>query len=331
MAVTTARTTTRKAVAAAPAPALRLGLCCQFSEEPIAFRTTTATHLLKLSRSDRQRKLSDLCLSNAEALGQALQYCHQHGIGCFRIASTILPVRTHPEAGYQVEDLPDGAQIVASFQRCGAFAARHRIRTAFHPDQFVVLNSPRPEVVARSVRDLESHAQIAAWVGADVINIHGGGAYGDKAAALTAFARNLDQLSAAARSWLTVENDDTVFTPADLLPVCRTTGVPLVYDVHHHRCLPDGMSIEEATQAAIGTWNREPLFHLSSPVQGWSGPHPERHHDLIDVRDFPDCWRHLAVTVEVEAKGKEVAVRQLREQLQHQPGVCLLPGVCPPV
>ena len=30
-----------------------------------------------------------------------------------------------------------------------------------------------------------------------------------------------------------------------------------------------------ATSQALATWNREPLFHLSSPLAGWQGPRPE--------------------------------------------------------
>ncbi len=296
-------------------PSLRLGLCCQFQNEPISFRTTTATSLLRLSLTDRRRKLSDLCLGNARALLAALEYCATHGIGCFRILSTILPVKTHPTAGYRVEELPEAAAIIETFQQCGRLARERSIRTVFHPDQFVVLNSPREDVVDKAIEDLEAHAELAEWVGADVINIHGGGAYGDKTAALATFARNLDRLSDGVRSRLTVENDDKVYPPADLLPLCRSTGMPLVYDVHHHRCLPDGSSEEETTAAALATWNREPLFHLSSPLEGWTGPKPERHHDLIDVNDFPECWRGLTLTVEVEAKAKEVAVLQLLAEL----------------
>ena len=71
------------------------------------------------------------------------------------------------------------------------------------------------------------------------------------------------------------------------MPLCRAEGLPLVYDVHHHRCHPDGLTVDEATELALGTWDREPLFHLSSPLYGWPGPRPERHHDFIDPADFP--------------------------------------------
>ena len=126
----------------------------------------------------------------------------------------------------------------------------------------------------------------------------------------------LDRLSDRARSRLTVENDDKLFTPSDLLPICQATGVPLVYDVHHHRCNRDALSEEEATVRAIATWRREPLFHISSPIEGWQGPKPARHHDFIDIADFPAAWHGLRLTVEVEAKAKEVAVLKLKKQLE---------------
>jgi UV DNA damage endonuclease len=100
-----------------------------------------------------------------------------------------------------------------------------------------------------------------------------------------------------------------------LLPICKATGIPLVYDVHHHRCNPDGLSVEQATKRALATWNREPMFHISSPIEGWEGAKPERHHDFIDVADFPNCWRRKKITVEVEAKAKEVAVEKLLTEL----------------
>lgn len=294
---------------------LRLGLCCIFRNEPIKFRAATAAALKRLARNDARQRLASLCAENAAALLAALQYCAGHGIGCFRVNSQILPLKTHPELGYDVAELPDGRRIIQQFEACGAFARQAGLRSSLHPDQFVVLNSPRPEVVAASIAEIEYQAEAAEWIGADVINVHAGGAYGDKAAALQRFRASLARLSRAARRRLTVENDDKSFTPADLLPLCRTEAIPLVYDVHHHRCLPDGMREEETTQQALATWDREPLFHVSSPLHGWQGPHRTRHHDYIAVHDFPTCWMNLDVTVEVEAKAKELAVRRLAAAL----------------
>src|SRR5205814_6035653 len=134
-------------------------------------------------------------------------------------------IKTHPACGYSVGDLPEHEEIVRRFRECGTFVEKHKLRTCFHPDQFVVLNSQRPEVVEASTRELEYQAEVAQWIGADVINIHGGGAYGDKQKALADFARNLKLLSRRVRSRLTLENDDTTYTPADLLPVCKAEGI----------------------------------------------------------------------------------------------------------
>lgn len=277
-----------------------------------------------MDRKAALEKLSGLCLHNAEALQQSLQFCADHGIGSFRINSQILPVKTHADCGYDISELPEGEEIIRQFKSCGLFAKEHDIRTCFHPDQFVVLNSPNPKVVDRSIAELEYQAEVADWVEADVVNIHGGGAYGNKRDALSQFFRNLNLLSDSARSKLTVENDDTTYTPYDLIPMCRAEGIPLVYDVHHHRCNQDELSVEAATSEAIATWNQEPLFHISSPIEGWKGPKPRRHHDFINVTDFPECWRDLSLTVEVEAKAKEVAVLRLKRQLADQYFVYIL-------
>lgn len=295
---------------------VRLGLCCTFQDQSIKFRNTTVKAISGMERTAGLQKLSRLCMANADALQAALQFCQEHRIRCFRVNSQILPLKTHAELGYDISDLPDSEEILGRFKACGDYAKTHEIRTCFHPDQFVVLNSPREDVVERSIAELEYQAEVAEWIGADVLNIHGGGAYGDKSGALARFAEALPRLSDRVRSRLTVENDDKTYTPSELLPICQMEGVPLVYDVHHHRCLSDELSIEDATAQAIATWNREPMFHISSPLEGWNGPKPQRHHDYIDVTDFPDCWRNLSLTVEVEAKAKELAVLKLLKQLE---------------
>ncbi len=108
-----------------------------------------------------------------------------------------------------------------------------------HPDQFTLLSSPDEGVTARSIAELVYQAGVAERIGADAITLQ---------AAPTATER---------RPWpgwrptwngcrcaqpAGAENDDRIYTPADLLPLCARTGLPFVYDVHHHRCHPDGQS-----------------------------------------------------------------------------------------
>lgn len=294
---------------------IRFGLCCIFRNEPIKFRRTTAKYLQTFSRNQQLKYLAEICRHNAQALQKALRYCRDHDIKDFRINSQILPLKTHPHMGYSMNDLPSHDQIIHTFKDCGRFCRKYDIRTTFHPDQFILLSSPKSEVVQRSIADLIYQAEVARWVNADVINIHGGGGYGDKSTSLLRLRKRIEQLPQAVRSRLTLENDDRVYTPKDLLPVCRDMGIPLVYDVHHHRCLPDGISVEATTELALGTWNREPLFHLSSPKNGWESGNPGPHHDYINADDFPACWKNLDITVEVEAKAKELAVLKLKQDL----------------
>lgn len=295
---------------------LRLGLCCVFVRAPIRFRRTTYAAIKRWNPARRRETLAALCRHNAEALRQAIEYCAKNGIGAFRVNSQICPLATHPVVGYKLPELPGGREIVETFKACGRFARDVGLRLTFHPDQFVVLNSPRADVVRASVHELVYQAHVSEWIGADVINVHGGGAYGDPDEALARLERAIRKLPGHVRARLTLENDERVFTPAQLIPVCRRVGVPLCYDVHHHRCHPDGWSVEKATEEALATWDREPLFHLSSPLHGWRGPTPERHHDYISPRDFPTAWKSFDLTVEIEAKAKEVAVAKLARYLR---------------
>jgi len=295
---------------------IRFGLCCLFKEEPIKFRTATAKHLSKFPLQEQRIRLSSICLSNAESLMNALIYCQQNNIGSFRINSQILPLKTHPVVGYDISDLPDSDIIIKTFKDCGDFSRHENIRTTFHPDQFIVLSSPNPDVVTRSIADLEYQAEVAEWVNADVINIHAGGVYGDKVSAIKRLVKTIDNLSAPIRTRLSIENDDRSYSPEDLLPVCAELNIPMVYDVHHHRCLTDSLSIEEATFRSIDLWSREPLFHISSPINGWNEPDRRKHHDYINIGDFPKVWQGIDATVEVEAKAKEFAVSKLMQEYQ---------------
>jgi UV DNA damage endonuclease len=294
---------------------MRFGLCCLFVAEKISFRTTTAKVLSAMERRKALAKVSDICLHNADNLLLAVQAAQRLGIGAFRIMSPLFPRMTHPEVGYRLEDLPQADRVSERLSAARKFAGEHDIRLSFHPDQFVVLSSPHAHVVENSVRELEYHAFLAELVGADVINVHGGGTYGDKTAALARFAEVFRRLPENVATRLSVENDDVSYTVADLLPMCTDLGLPLVYDVHHHRCNPDGLCECEATDLAAQTWRgREPYCHISSPREGWQG-NPKPHADYIDIADVPQCWHGRSTTVDVEAKAKELAVIRLMQEL----------------
>ena len=162
---------------------IKLGLCCAFIVDRINFRSTIVKSVGSMESSEALEKISKICLDNSEALIKSLEFCAANHIGCFRVNSQILPIKTHPKYGYDITELPGNINIINKLKQCGKYAKDNNIRTSFHPDQFVVLNSPDPEIVKRSIAELEYQTEVAEWVGADVINIHGGGAYGDKSLA----------------------------------------------------------------------------------------------------------------------------------------------------
>ncbi|MFC1843542.1 UV DNA damage repair endonuclease UvsE [Thermodesulfobacteriota bacterium] len=297
---------------------IRFGLCCIFLQEPIKFRQITAKTLQSISRTEQLLRLSEICLHNVLSLYKSLQYVSANNIGAFRILSPLFPRYTHPKVAYTLNDLPAGESIKHKCDKIRKFRQNKDIRLSFHPDQFNVLSSPRPEVIRNTFRELEYQGMLADLFDAEVINLHAGGVYGNKEVALRRLEKNIGKLPDSVRSRISLENDDISFTPADLLPICKKLKIPIVYDVHHHRCNPDEYSVEEATARVLETWNelrREPYFHISSPKNGWQKGSPKPHADYINPADFPSCWQEQNITVDVEAKAKELAVLRLMKNL----------------
>lgn len=291
---------------------IRLGLCCQFLDAPIRFRTATHRFVSSLTPKGANAYLGAIALDNANALIAAVERCHVLGIGAFRINSQILPLTTHPVSGYRLEQVDPQGKARDRFLAAGQRARALDIRLSFHPDQFVVINSTREDVVASSVRELDYQAFVAELVGADTIVLHGGGKEG---AALERLESGIDRLGPAVRSRLALENDDRCHSPASLLPLCHRMAIPFVYDVHHHRCLPDQLSIAEATAGMVSSWtDREPYAHISSARDRTGDSRP--HADLIDLEDFPEEWMGLSLTLDVEAKAKERAVLAFKRALE---------------
>ncbi|OGV31022.1 MAG: UV damage repair endonuclease UvsE [Lentisphaerae bacterium GWF2_45_14] len=299
---------------------IRTGLCCIFKDAPLKFRQTTAKALSVLSAKERIRKVSGLCLENTKTLLKALETVSSLNIKSFRILSPLFPIYTHPEYGYTLDSLPERDEIISVFEKIRKFRADNDIRLSFHPDQFIVISSPRISVVRNSISELRYQAMLCELVGADVINIHAGGVYGDKTSALKCFEANFKGLPASVGKYITLENDDVSYTVKDLAPLCRSLKIPLVYDVHHHRCNPDGLSISVATKLCVESWKRsgghEAYFHISSPREGWGSGKSKPHADYIDIKDFPDDWLKLEYdfTLDIEAKAKELAVLKFMKE-----------------
>jgi UV DNA damage endonuclease len=113
----------------------RLGLCCAFVEEPIHFRRTTARYVTGLKSGERHEFLRQIAADNARALALAVDWCAAHGVGAFRVNSEVLPLSTHPEVGYRLDELDPTGEIREAFAEAGSRARDNRVRLSSHLSQ----------------------------------------------------------------------------------------------------------------------------------------------------------------------------------------------------
>jgi len=262
--------------------------------------------------------LSERALLNVQDLERIVHWNAEHDVEVFRISSEMFSHITHPEAGYQLEDLPDYDEIAEVMARTGRFAQSVNQRLSFHPGPFNVLGSTRDSVVAKTVIELNHHGKVMDMLAQPrnhlaKINIHVGTGQGN---ALERFARNVDMLDESVRSRLTVENDDraSLHSVADLAPMSHDIDVPVVFDYHHHLFCDGGLSEQQALELALDTWSVRPCTHYSESAglevnnPKFSGK-PTTAHSIL-VEGPVETYGHDFDCV-VEAKGKELAMAQL--------------------
>jgi len=272
-----------------------------------------------------------------ERLHAVFDYLDRRDIRMYRMASGLVPYATHP-------DLPQFhgqlSECAAELRELGARANALGIRLSFHPGQYCVLNSERPDVVAAAARDLELHAHVLDLMeqpAEAVVVLHVGARGENGANAADRFVKGFERLSERARSRLVLENDDRLFGIADVLRLSSRTGLRVVWDAHHHACHnPDRIPEREALRLAVATWPRGvvPKIHYSSPKTAVEErrvrrgrrvehvhvlPRRSAHADLIDPFAFERFLREVVratrVDVMLEAKAKDLALLRLREQL----------------
>lgn len=267
----------------------------------------TPNSTFRLANYSPQR-LVETIRGNLECLQRTLAFNAEHGVLFFRIGSSLVPFASHPVCDYDWAD-----HFRSEFSRIGRFAGDHGMRLSMHPDQFVLINALDPDIIARSAAELVYHAQVLDLMELDRaarVQIHIGGAYGDRPAALDRFCENYQRLSEPVRRRLAIENDERLFGLSDCLTVHRRTGVPIVFDRFHHECLNAGESVREALRLAAATWQAEdgPLM-VDYSTQA-AGQRAGRHSEHLDPEAFE---AFLAEAVEVdpdvmlEIKDKEAS------------------------
>jgi len=254
---------------------------------------------------------SQLALQNVQSLVKVLDWNLRHGISVFRVTSELFPWASQ----YKIKNLPDFRAI----RQCLEQAGSKGIRITMHPDHFNKL-AGSGWTLENTFANLELHSEIMDLMQLEVtrwhkINIHVGGAYGDKTDTLKRFAENYGKLSVNLQKRLTVENDDKkgLFTTADLLPLHELTGISIVFDYFHHKLNPGDQTEEEAFNLAFDTWNVKPVFHYSSSRKENedSKAKKEAHADYIYER-INTYGKEIDLVV--EAKMKELAIIRYRQQ-----------------
>ena len=296
---------------AAPGAGPNLGLVCITAGEEVRYRTITRTRFLSFDEGRQRAALDELYRDNVQTLFKAVDYCHARGIRLYRVTSNLFPQVDHPVGRATLESLRE------AMQGFGAYAAKLDVRVVIHPDQYVVLNSESPAVVGQSVAIMADHARVfdllglprSAW---SLMLLHGG-----KGGRADALVETIAGLPENVRTRLALENDESAFSAAQILDVCRRAGVPMVFDAHHHAVREKLDSYEDAsvrafTLAARETWAPHPewqVVHISNGATSFRDP---KHSDTITR--FPAAFIDVP-WVEVEAKQKEVAIGRLRMTL----------------
>jgi len=275
--------------------------------------------------------------TSLEYVRQILAYCGEQGIRMYRLSSNIAPYFTdpkRPQFGRQLEEAHDDLALT------GALARTLDIRLSSHPGQYTVLNSPTPAIRAAAVRELQYHADVLDMMGlpppAKMI-LHVGGVYGDKPPALARFIAAYQELPAAIRARLVIENDDRLYSVGDALQVHAATGVPVVFDnLHHALNGTPGLDEHAALAACLATWPADviPKTHYSDAttemtavkVKGKAprlqAPRPGAHADFIDPAAFAAYVQAAAdlrdFDVMFEAKAKDQAVLRIMDYFADQ-------------
>lgn len=289
----------------------RYGYACINMELAEQGVTTNRSMILKTFMDKGVKYAGELAYSNLVALKQVLEWNVANGIEVYRMTSKLFPWASE----YKLEDLPNWSDILPIMEAIGKYCDQHRLRLSFHPGPYNNLGSPDPKVIKSSIADLEMHSQIMDYLGRPSshgakINIHLGGAYGDKEAAISRFNRNFERLSTGLKARLTLENDDreSLYSVADLYKAHEATGIAIVFDGHHWQVGAKSGTYQEDLLLAYKTWGGiTPMLHWSNSRSKWEDPkakvnaHTDWYYETMPLPNL-DC------DIILESKMKERAL-----------------------
>tara|TARA_R110001592_G_scaffold34886_1_gene119347 strand:- start:938 stop:1684 length:747 start_codon:yes stop_codon:yes gene_type:complete len=232
---------------------------------------------------------------------------------------------------YDFKELPDYVKIINLLKGVGKLADKYGQRLTFHPSHFNALGSPNPVVVEKAIKELNKHSEIMDIIGLSTtvynkINIHVGGAYGDKEATLKRWIDSYYLLDDSTQKRLTIENDDkaNMYSVKELHKgIFEQCGVPIVFDYYHHKFCTGNLTEQEALNLAVDTWPKDiiPCCHYSESRREEHLDESIRAQAHSDLITSTICTYGNDVDIVLEAKHKELAVlnyKQLNDQW-HRP------------
>lgn len=266
------------------------------------------------------RKLERIAESNLEHCLRLLKHNEGNQIHFFRFSSRIIPLANHEE----LLDWDYFTPLKEPLRKLGEYIRVHPSRVDFHPDHFVVLNSPDKEIVKNSIKTLFMHKGLLKGMGIEQEHrcvLHVGGGYEDKEKALELFIHNWAYIPQTIQRMIMLENDDSTFTLKDTLYLCEKLGIPMVFDYHHHLANHEREEWQEDWHRVVETWRQSKLpikMHISSPR---SETEFRAHADYVDPELFLQFLNGMKGTVPeihcmIEAKQKDAALFQLARDLK---------------
>lgn len=282
-----------------------------------------------LSKSERMDKLKSVTAQNLQHTKRILYYNIAHEIELYRFSSSLVPLATHPEVMWDFV-----TPFKAEWEELGHLIDQFGLRPSFHPNQFTLFTSPREEVTMNAVRDMEYHFKMLDVMNAlerGIINIHIGGAYGDKESALGRFHQNIKKLPANIKKHMTLENDDKTYDVEETLITCEKENIPMILDYHHYLANKGEVELSSYLSRIFNTWNSSsaiPKVHLSSPK---SNQAYRSHADFISLEyilPFLKMAKELDrdFDIMIEAKQKNLAMLKLIEEIAAVRGVKRISG-----
>lgn len=298
-------------------------------------QTMTVTRFKQIAdREAAIRKLERIALSNLQNCLRLLWHNKAHDIRFFRFSSRLIPLADH-ELTAEWDYL---SPLKEAFAKLGNVIAQENMRVDFHPEHYVLFTSQRQAVFENSLQVMNRHIAMLEAMGIDPLHrciLHVGGSYNEKEKALERFHNQFAKLPDAVQRSLILENDDSAYTASDVIELCEQLHLPMVFDVHHHRCHYNGEDpgeeLKQLWPRIVHTWNHSPLpvkVHISSPR---SVTDIRGHADFIDIRDLLPFLRMAAEYVDhldvmIEAKRKDDALFRLMKDFGNIQGIKVRDG-----